>query len=293
VVHSAEHLLQLINDILDLSKIEAGKMVLEPGSFSVADLLDQSLTIVREKAQSMGLELVVELSPEVEALPEIVGDTRKIKQVMYNLLSNAVKFTVQGGLTIRAYCESVADDATHARPQLVISVRDTGIGIPAEHQARIFHPFEQVDSSYTRQQQGTGLGLALTRRIVELHGGRIWVESEPGQGSTFSFTLPLRLAEEGAKLPEVASTPSVAAVQPDSPAPKKGRTPIRRTQKAPAKAGAPSKLSPAQVNSTKATPVNAASGKANGSKANSSKANSSKANGSQSKKNKEKAKETA
>ena len=262
VVHSAEHLLQLINDILDLSKIEAGKMVLEPGSFSVADLLDQSLTVVRETAQNSGLELVVELSPEVEALPQVLGDTRKIKQVMYNLLSNAVKFTTAGSVTIRARCEWPAGgQVADALPELVISVQDTGIGIPDEHQARIFHAFEQVDSSYTRQQQGTGLGLALTRRIVELHGGRIWVDSIVGQGSTFSFTLPLRLADGGSLESPIAPAETSAAKPESSPKSESGPKQAPRAQKTGSKAttktAAPSKALPAKGNSSKVAPAKA------------------------------------
>ncbi|PQV63764.1 PAS domain S-box-containing protein [Abditibacterium utsteinense] len=196
VVQSAEHLLQLINDILDLSKIESGKMVLELENFSLADVLEQSLVVVRADAETHQLRLSVELSPEIAALSPISGDVRKVKQVMYNLLSNAVKFTLDGGsIRISAECDATTkNEKTGAASQAIIRVSDTGIGIAPEHQKRIFSAFEQVDSSYTRQQQGTGLGLALTRRIVELHGGRLWLESQEGQGSTFSFSLPLQRA---------------------------------------------------------------------------------------------------
>jgi PAS domain S-box-containing protein len=188
VVQSAEHLLHLINDILDLSKIEAGKMKLEPSQFSLPDLLEQSTTIVREKARLHRLALTIDVAPEVAALPYVEADARKIKQVLYNLLSNAVKFTPDGGsITVTATLqENEAED--HG---ILISVTDTGIGIAPEHKARIFAAFEQVDNSYTRQQQGTGLGLALCQRIMELHEGRIWVESVEGEGSTFSFCIPL------------------------------------------------------------------------------------------------------
>ncbi|MDF2440872.1 MAG: hypothetical protein JWN98_1856 [Abditibacteriota bacterium] len=191
VVQSAEHLLQLINDILDLSKIEAGKMKLEYGTFSLAGLLEQSLTIVRESARAHRLTLSIEVTPEVAALTGVAGDGRKIKQVMYNLLSNAVKFTPDGGsVIVRAEYRSKT-----SRPEAIISVSDTGIGISAENQKRIFQAFEQVDTSYTRHQQGTGLGLSLAQRIVELHGGRLWLESVEGEGSTFFFALPLRTVE--------------------------------------------------------------------------------------------------
>ncbi len=184
IVGSAEHLLALINDILDLSKIEAGKMTLAPAPFSLAEVLEHSLTVVREKARQHSLRLETEIAPDVAALGTIVADQRKIKQVLYNLLSNAVKFTPDGGSVALA---AVRDGPAH----VIISVRDTGIGIPPEDQGRIFGAFEQVDSSYARQKQGTGLGLALTRRLVELHGGDIRVESVVGQGSTFHVRLPL------------------------------------------------------------------------------------------------------
>ena len=215
IVQSAEHLQQLIDDILDLSKIEAGKMTLSPAPFSLAEVLEQSLVIVREKARQHSLGLHTEIAPEVAALPPFVADQRKVKQVLYNLLSNAVKFTPDGGrVVLRAVCEAPepdkgkrgrkrraphgdgADAAPDPCPSVVVSVEDTGIGIAPEHQARIWENFEQVDSSYTRHQQGTGLGLALTRRLVEMHGGSIWLTSEVGRGSTFSFRLPLRLLND-------------------------------------------------------------------------------------------------
>ena len=198
VVQSADHLLHLINDILDLSKIEAGKMTLEFGTFSLAELVEQSLTIVRETARAHRLDLRIEVTPEIAALPPVIGDGRKIKQVMYNLLSNAVKFTPDGG-SVTVHASYVSDIA---RPEIIISVRDTGIGISAENQERIFQAFEQVDTSYTRHQQGTGLGLSLARRIVELHGGRLWLESAEGLGSTFFFALPLRTAEAAEEQPQ-------------------------------------------------------------------------------------------
>ncbi|HEY0073103.1 MAG TPA: ATP-binding protein [Abditibacteriaceae bacterium] len=185
VVQSADHLLQIINDLLDLSKIEAGKMTLDVGRFSLPDLLQQSLVIVRDKAQAQKLKLSVEVTPEIEELAFVEGDERKIRQVMFNLLSNAVKFTPDGGsITVRAVR---AEDQNAC----VVSVQDTGIGIALEDQERILHAFEQADLSYARQHQGTGLGLPLSRLIVELHGGRLWLQSAPGQGSTFSFSLPL------------------------------------------------------------------------------------------------------
>jgi PAS domain S-box-containing protein len=197
VMQSAEHLLQIINDILDLAKIEAGKMTLDLDTFSLSDLLHQSTMVVREKAATQKLHLGVELDAEIESLPPVTGDSRKIRQVLFNLLSNAVKFTPVGGtVTVRAQLMPHKCDDGNADEQwcVRVAVQDTGIGVPSQDQERIFGAFEQVDSSYTRSQQGTGLGLPLTRRIVVLHGGHIWVESEEGKGSTFAFTLPLDTA---------------------------------------------------------------------------------------------------
>jgi signal transduction histidine kinase len=188
IVQGAEHLLQLINDILDLAKIEAGKMQIDVAPFALVETLEQSLTIVREKARHHTLKLETEFDEQIHDVI-VRADQRRIKQVMYNLLSNAVKFTPDGGtITIGARCE----DGDH----VIIWVRDSGIGIEKEFQSRIFGAFEQVDTSYTKQQQGTGLGLALTRRIVSLHGGDIWVESEPNEGSVFSFRLPVDVNKE-------------------------------------------------------------------------------------------------
>jgi signal transduction histidine kinase len=145
------------------------------------------MTIVREKARQQNLSLHTDFEKAVIEMQPIVADQRKIKQIMYNLLSNAVKFTPDGGSITVGVCTDSA--------RLIINVIDTGIGIPLEQQNRIFGAFEQVDSSYTRQQQGTGLGLTLTRRIVQLHGGEIWLSSAPGKGSIFSFSLPIHQEE--------------------------------------------------------------------------------------------------
>jgi signal transduction histidine kinase len=181
-IHSSgKHLLSLINDILDLSKVEAGHMELEPSSFDVASALSNALTLIRERAQRHGIALGQAVDPK---LGEIVADERKFKQILLNLLSNAVKFTPDGG--------RIEVTASRADAQTVISVRDTGVGIARQDQATVFEEFRQVGHDYTRKQEGTGLGLALTKRFVELHGGRIWLESEPGKGSTFTFTIPTR-----------------------------------------------------------------------------------------------------
>ena len=181
---SGQHLLGLINDILDLSKIEAGRMELDLAAFHVPLLLDNSATLVRERASRHGLALAVEVGPD---LAEWVGDERKIKQVVINLLSNAVKFTPAGG--------SVTLRARRVPAGLEIAVADTGVGIAADQQALVFEEFRQASGDYLRKAEGTGLGLSLAKRFVELHGGSIRVESAPGQGSTFSFTLPERTVE--------------------------------------------------------------------------------------------------
>ena len=178
---SGKHLLSLINDILDLSKIEAGRMDLEISSFDLPSALSNAMTLVRERAQRHGIALGLEVD---KRLGEFRADERKIKQVLVNLLSNAVKFTPEGG--------RVEVRAAPANGGVQIAVTDTGVGVAPEDQEAIFEEFRQVGTDYARKREGTGLGLALTKRFVELHGGKIWVESEPGQGSTFTFTLPER-----------------------------------------------------------------------------------------------------
>jgi signal transduction histidine kinase len=180
---SGHHLLSLINDILDLSKVEAGRMELELAPFDLPAALENALTLVRERVERHGLTVTLSADP---GLGQLVGDERKVKQVLLNLLSNAVKFTPEGG--------RIAVSARPADGMVEIAVADTGIGIAPEDQEAIFEEFRQAGHDYARKREGTGLGLALARRFVELHGGRLWVESAPGQGSTFTFTLPLRAA---------------------------------------------------------------------------------------------------
>jgi signal transduction histidine kinase len=185
---SGHHLLTLINDILDLSKIEAGRMELELSSFDLSMLLDNAMTLVRERAARHGLALALDVAGGIE---EWVADQRKVKQVVINLLSNAVKFTPAGGkVTLRARRIDVSDSAA-----VEIAVVDTGVGIAHDQQALVFEEFRQASGNYLRKAEGTGLGLALAKRFVELHGGTIRVESEPGHGSTFAFVLPLRVLE--------------------------------------------------------------------------------------------------
>jgi signal transduction histidine kinase len=208
VLQSSRHLLSLINDVLDLAKVEAGKMELEVREMNLRSLLDSSLVMVREKAIKHGIGLLTELDGAPETL---MADERKLKQVIYNLLSNAVKFTPDGGSVtlsarplsgeeIRAAVSgrsgerfsSLLDRAEGSSPWLALSVEDTGVGIPEEDLERIFDPFEQGDNSPARKYQGTGLGLSLTRRLVELHGGAIWAQSTgEAQGSRFTFAIPV------------------------------------------------------------------------------------------------------
>src|SRR5712691_7089140 len=188
VLTSGRHLLQLINDILDLSKVEAGHMELALSEFDVAMALREVRTIVGTLADRKHLILDVQAD---EGIPLLAADQSKFKQILYNLLSNAIKFTPDGG-GIRVTARLASDPgAKQGGKWIEIAVADTGIGLRPEDQERIFGAFEQVDSAYGRQQQGTGLGLALTRNLVEMHGGRIWVESELGEGSVFRFVLPL------------------------------------------------------------------------------------------------------
>ena len=188
-IHSSgQHLLTLINDVLDLSKIEAGRMELELSCFDLGLLLENSLTLVRERAQRNGLTLALQVD---DGLEEWVADARKVKQVVVNLLSNAVKFTPTGGsVTVRAMRLANGGDT-----QVELSVIDTGVGIAPEEQAMVFEEFRQASGDYLRKAEGTGLGLSLAKRFVELHGGTIRVESQPGKGSTFAVTLPLLVVE--------------------------------------------------------------------------------------------------
>ena len=177
---SGQHLLSLINDILDLSKIEAGRMELEAGDFDLPSAIDNALILVRERATRRGITLGRTIDEQVGMLR---GDERKVKQVLLNLLSNALKFTPEGGrIDVRAGVHDAVAE---------VSVTDTGVGIAPEDQEAVFEEFRQVGTA-DKKVEGTGLGLALSRKFIELHGGRIWVKSEVGKGSTFTFTLPVR-----------------------------------------------------------------------------------------------------
>ena len=213
VLSSSKHLLTLINDILDLSKVEAGKLELEPSNCNPKILLGNSLIMIKEKAMKHGIRLSYHID---DSIPEIItADERKLKQVMYNLLSNAVKFTQDGGeirleanladdslLLADNSMEKASDQKQRTKEQELtasqkfvrISVTDTGIGIKHEDLERIFNPFEQLERSASRRFQGTGLGLPLSKNLVQLHGGKLWAESGgKGKGSAFRFIIPLQV----------------------------------------------------------------------------------------------------
>jgi signal transduction histidine kinase len=178
ILSSGHHLLSLINEVLDLSKVEAGQVELEVAAFSLREALERGVVMVRERATKNGVQLSLEVTPDVDI---VRGDERRLRQIVFNLLSNAVKFTPPGG--------SVAVATARVDGEVQVSVTDTGPGVPTDDQERIFEEFQQTAIGIS-QREGTGLGLALSKRLVELHGGRIWVESELGHGSRFVFTLP-------------------------------------------------------------------------------------------------------
>jgi len=204
ILESGQHLLALINDVLDLSRVEAGKMELSRESLSLASVVEEALPGIRPLAEKKRLQVSVDLPEE---LPLIFADRVRVRQVLHNLLSNAVKFTPEGGsVSLSVHTSRWRDGKAVEGVQLrglpsapladglwmIVQVADTGIGIPSEDADRIFEPFQQVDSSMSREYQGTGLGLGLARRLATLHGGELWLEwSEPGQGSSFAFALPV------------------------------------------------------------------------------------------------------
>ena len=184
VQKSGRHLLGLINDVLDLSKIEAGQLVLGLNDYSVDDVVQSVISSVEPLADRKGLRLTVKVAP---GLPVVRGDERRISQVLLNLVGNAIKFTEKGEVVVRV---------TNSDGMCLVSVADTGTGIPEADHQKIFEEFQQVDNSSTRAKGGTGLGLAIAKRIVEMHGGRIWVESALGKGSTFFFSIPVRTEQQ-------------------------------------------------------------------------------------------------
>src|SRR5262249_54009005 len=209
VLSSGRHLLSLINDILDLSKVEAGKMELEPAVFNLRELLEGSLVMVKERALAHGIALSLDVAKDIDTF---IGDERKVKQIVFNLLSNAVKFTPDKG--------KVGITAKKTDGAVQVSVWDTGIGIAAEDQQQIFEEFQQVGKGSTGKTEGTGLGLTLSKRVVELHGGTLWVDSTPGRGSTFTFTLPIAGAADHVSptvVPEETATERVLEAASTSP----------------------------------------------------------------------------
>jgi signal transduction histidine kinase len=187
VIESGKHLLSLINDILDLSKIEAGKMELSLHVFSLKDLLEGSLILIKEKAVKHNIFLSTEIGDDVGP---IKADERKIKQIVFNLLSNASKFTPDGG--------KIGIRAKRAGEMMEVSIWDTGVGINKKDQGKLFEEFQQIENPYTNKVEGTGLGLALVKKFVQLHGGEIRVESEgKDKGTTFTFTVPIDVTKKG------------------------------------------------------------------------------------------------
>jgi PAS domain S-box-containing protein len=190
---SGQHLLRIISDILDLSKIEAGQVAIALQPTDIAQVLEQSVAVVQAMAEKKRIRIAVRLDPE---LPRVSADEIRIKQVVFNLLSNAIKYTDEGGsVTVRARTDYIPINPSSSEVSrcIAVSVADTGVGIPPADHGRIFAEFVQLDASYARRRDGTGLGLAVARRLVELHGGRIWLESDgiPGKGSVFTFAIPL------------------------------------------------------------------------------------------------------
>jgi signal transduction histidine kinase len=181
---NGKHLLGLINDVLDLSKIEAGQLVLELSDYSVQDIAQTVRSTLEPLAADKKLGFKVEVAPH---LPSGRGDGRRLTQVLINLVGNAIKFTDAGEVAVKAEANN---DSFH------VSVRDTGPGISAADQTKLFQEFQQADNAITRKKGGTGLGLAISKRIIEMHGGKIWVESEVGQGSTFAFTIPVVVEQQ-------------------------------------------------------------------------------------------------
>ncbi|MEE8515809.1 MAG: ATP-binding protein, partial [Alphaproteobacteria bacterium] len=189
------HLLEVINDILDISKIEAGKLELNEEQVSIKDIINKSVRLIKERAENAGLDITIDIEP---GLPLLFADARLIKQNLINLLSNAIKFTPQGGhITVRAV---VDDDGA-----ITIGVSDTGIGIAAEDFGHVLAPFGQVDSSLSRKYEGTGLGLPLVKSFIELHGGTLMIDSTIGLGTTVTIRFPAERAVRSGTLSKAAN----------------------------------------------------------------------------------------
>jgi signal transduction histidine kinase len=188
ILSSGRHLLQLINDILDLAKVQSGKMRLHPQRFQLSAVVDEVCSVMRPLALKKSISLTGRVSPPLQ---DVTLDPQRVKQILYNLISNAVKFTDDSGTV------SVEADVANAA-EIVVRVSDSGIGIEPENLSRLFREFEQLEDGVNRRYGGTGLGLALTQKLVEMHGGRITAESTPGKGSTFVVMLPTHLRSDAA-----------------------------------------------------------------------------------------------
>ena len=211
VYHSAEGLLGVLNDILDFSKMEAGQLQLHAERFDLRQLLQDVLATLQITAIEKGLSL--HCHPAADLARTYVGDALRLRQILYNLIGNAIKFTPKGRVTVRVMAEQSAYPAKEA--MLRFAVSDNGIGIPAEKLTSIFHSFEQVDPTHGRQYGGTGLGLSICKQLVNLMGGRIWVESTPNAGSTFTFTVALLVASDQQAI-QAEPAPVAAAIMPES-----------------------------------------------------------------------------
>ncbi|MBN1825534.1 MAG: response regulator [Candidatus Eisenbacteria bacterium] len=195
VRNSAEALLTIINDILDFSKVEAGRLVLETLDFNLIETVEEATDLLAMRAEEKGLELVARIDPETPK--HLRGDPGRLRQILINLIGNAIKFTDRGEVVLRVRPE----EGDRRRATLLFQIRDTGIGIPEEKIGKLFRSFSQTDASTTRRYGGTGLGLAISKRLAELMGGKVGVESAPGKGSTFWFTIHLERGREGAASP--------------------------------------------------------------------------------------------
>ena len=201
---SATGLLTIINDILDFSKVEAGKLEFDAIDFDLRDALEGSLDLFKERAAAKGLALTLTIEPDVPTA--LVGDPGRLRQVVLNLVGNALKFTARGSVTVAV----TVDKSSADRAMVHVAVRDTGIGIPAAAQGHLFEAFRQADGSTSRKYGGTGLGLAISRRLVELMGGTIGLDSVEGEGSTFWFTVDLARQRNPMKAATVRTAPVTA-----------------------------------------------------------------------------------
>jgi CheY-like chemotaxis protein len=208
--NSGDNLLTIINDILDFSKIEAGKMALEEQPFDLRECVESALDLLKLKAAEKGIELAFQADPDVPAA--VIGDVTRLRQILVNLLGNAVKFTEHGEVVVTVRLEADEEQPVPNLRKLHFTVRNTGIGIPADRLDRLFQAFSQVDASTTRKYGGTGLGLAVSKRLAEMMGGTMWVESEgmPGKGSAFHFTIQApETAEAGTRAPQHREAPEL------------------------------------------------------------------------------------